>query len=75
MPIEDPKKNTFPGPGQYQTQGKIDKTTFGPRSPAYSMSMAGQIKVTRKAIDKHHSHHHPNKHDETEDPISPFKKK
>ena len=56
MPIEDPRKKTFPGPGQYHTQGKIDKTTAGIRSPAYSMPTAGQINVKRKMIDYTQSH-------------------
>ena len=28
MPVEDPKKKQFPGPGAYTTQGKHELTTF-----------------------------------------------
>jgi hypothetical protein len=50
----------FPGPGTYQTQGKIDKITVGERAPIYSFKTSGQVKVSRKAVTKVHEHHKKN---------------
>ena len=42
MNAEDPKKISFPGPGQYSTKQQLyERTTVSPRAPAYSLSTSG----------------------------------